>query len=224
MLTAATRSGRTGLIRKLPLVSFEPGERFWPERESAPFALFPLRGIISLRLPSPPSRQLEVALVGPEGFAGLSLLTAFDNDPLIPVALTGGEAVIMDPGVLRASLRTAGFRLAVQKYMRFFVLKLSRLAVCNRIHVIEQIVAGQLLRMQDRYPVRSFDLTQESMAQLLGVRRASISRAAADLQRSGAIEYNRRGRLIILDRGKLEGHACACYRAIKADFDLLTKQ
>ena len=142
---------------------------------------------------------------------------------MIPIALTNGEAVAMAPEVLRSSLRTAGFRLAVQQYIRFFVLKLSRLAVCNRIHVIEQIVAGRLLRMQDRCPGHSFELTQESLAQLLGVRRASVSRSAAELQRSGAIEYNRRGRVTILDRSKLEAHACACYRAIKADFDLLGK-
>ena len=161
--------------------------------------------------------------MGPEGFAGLFLLMEGQDDPMIPIALTSGEAVAMPPEVLRSTLRTAAFRSAVLQYVRFFVSKLARLAVCNRIHVIEQIVAGLLLRMQDRSSVRSFELTQESLAKMLGVRRASVSRAAAELQRSGAIEYNRRGRLIITDRGKLEAHACACYRAIKADFDLLTK-
>jgi CRP-like cAMP-binding protein len=219
LLRAAYRGKDPAFIRKLKRVAFDAGHQFWPAGGEWSEILFPIRGVLSLQIVSGSGKQVEVGQVGREGLAGIAQLLRGDQPQLLPVALTPGEVLIMPPETLAGLLRTAAFRAAVDRYLRLFLVMLSRISVCNRIHVIEKLCVSRLLLMQDLAESAIFPVTQEVFARHLGVRRASVSRVAAHLQKLGAIHYDRRGRLSILDRRILEGLACSCYQAIKTELD-----
>jgi hypothetical protein len=162
---------------------------------------------------------VEIGQVGREGLAGLAQVLRGDQPQMVPVALTPGEALVMPVDMMTMLLRNAPFRVAVDRYIRLLLVMLSRISVCNRIHVIEKLCVARLLLMQDLGQSATFPVTQDVFARHLGVRRASVSRVAAHLQKVGAIQYDRRGRLSILDRRLLEERACSCYLAIKTEID-----
>lgn len=223
LLRAAQKANRPELARRLKHAVFEAGHQFWKPRTPIPYALFPVRGIISLRLSPEPGRLVEVAVVGREGVAGVPLFFGLDDPLMIPVALTGGEAVLMPPDVCRAYFQRPVFQVAVERYLVYCISMLGRISVCNRIHVIEQLFVGRLLLLHDRIQTDSFHVTQEDFAQMLGVRRATLCQIAIALRKAGAIEYDRRGRMTIRNRHKLETHACSCYQAMKAVFDRMMR-
>ncbi len=219
LLRAALRARKPDLLRKLTRVVFDAGQQFWRAGEPIPYALFPSRGMISLQRSPSPGRRVEIAFVGSEGFVGISLFLASDTTQTIAVALTPGEAVAMPKDVFREYLRAAAFRTAVERYVQAFVVLLAERSLCHRAHVLQEFLATWLLHIQDRTQSDSLQATQDFCSRMLGVRRASVSRAAAALQDEGAIQYDRRGRLTILDRGRLEKLACSCYRVIRTEFD-----
>ena len=139
------------------------------------------------------------------------------------IPLRVSDVIARTPDLFRGYVTNAGFKAAVERYIRLYLVMVSNISVCNRIHDIDELLIGRLLLMQDRTQTDSFQLTQEFLSRLLGVRKASISRAAVRLQGQGVIEYDRRGRLKILDRHQLEKLGCSCYHANKAAFDRLTK-
>jgi hypothetical protein len=200
-------------------VSFEGGHQFWSPDEPVPFALFPLRGIVSLEMPVAPNRLVEVGIVGREGFVGVPLFLGLEHALFVPMALTRGEAIIMPPEVFRAYLRNIAFKSAVERYVHQLIAMLAEISLCNRVHDIEKVWVGRLLLIQDRTQTDSFQISQEFFSRVLGVRRASLNQVAADLQSQGAIAYDRRGWLTIRDRRQLEDRACSCYHALKARFD-----
>ena len=214
---------RAAFDRKLRPVLFEAGHRFWTANRSIPYALFPVRGILALQISPSKAKHVEVALVGREGFAGVSLVLGQEKALTTAVAVTAGEAVAMPPAMFRACLGSPVFEAAVLRYTHSFFNMLANISVCNRIHVIEKLCIGHLLMMQDRTQASSFQVTHDFFSRLLGVRRASVSRAAARLQKQGMIYYDRRGRLTILDRRQLERSACSCYQAIQSDFHSLVE-
>jgi CRP-like cAMP-binding protein len=202
-------------------VVFEAGQQLWAADVPIPYALFPVRGVLSLQVAVDPGRQADIGLVGREGYAEVSFLQGADRTRLIAVALTAGEGLVMPTDLFRSYLGDSRFREARERYARLFMVMLCQMAVCNRVHTIEKSFIGRLLLMQDRTQTDSFQLTQDFFSRVMGVRKATISRTAAGLQEQGAIRYDRRGRLTILDRRKLEAQACSCYRAIKSEFDQL---
>lgn len=219
VLRAASPARISPQLARVKRVAFDTGRQFWKEQENLSHVVFPLEGVLSLQIPVGASKKVEIGLVGCEGFAGVS---AFLGDPkarLVLIAATPGEAAVLPRRIFDAFLRHAAFREAANGYVRSFLNMVVRISACNRVHVIEDLCVARLLLMQDRTHADSFQVTQDFLSRLLGVRRATISRAASRLQTQGAIHYDRRGRLTILDRARLEKSACSCYRAIKADFD-----
>jgi CRP-like cAMP-binding protein len=223
VVRAALGAKRGRLLEGMKHIVFEAGEQFWSPERPLPYALFPLRGVVSMQLAASSGGQVEVGMVGHEGFAGVPLFLGAEEGRMTAVALTAGEALAAPPEVFRDGLKTAAFRTAVERYIHFFVAMLGEISLCNRVHVIEKLIIRRLLLMQDLTNTDSVHLTQDVCSRLLGVRRASISQAAGRLQKQGAIEYDHRGRLTILDRSRLEELACPCYHAIKADFDRLLR-
>jgi len=225
LLRSAPRGKRAST--QLKHFVFETGDQLWRADSPTTHVLFPSRGVVSLQLDASAAsdgKPVEIGLVGPEGFAEVTFCLGTANTRLSAVALTDGEALVMDGADLfDGYLRNVRFRDAVHRYARMFLVMLNHIAVCNRIHGIEKTLIGRLLLIQDRTHVDSFYLTQDFLSRVLGVRKASISRAAARLKKEGVIQYDRRGRLIIADRKKLERHACSCYRAIKAESDDLVE-
>jgi CRP-like cAMP-binding protein len=219
LLRPLSRSKGQLAAGKLHHLTFETGQPLWHAGASAPFAVFPLRGVLSLQLSAGGGKFVEVAMVGREGFAGIALFPGSDRAPTSAVAISPGEALAMPAEVFRRALKTPPFRAGIERYTRMFMSMLSQLVVCNRVHVIEKVCVGRLLQIHDRIHGDSFRLTQDLFARHMGVRRASISRAVNGIQKTGAIEYDRRGSMTILDRSELERLACPCYRHVKAEFD-----
>lgn len=219
--SASNRAPR--LLGELGQVAFEAGHVFWDAKEAIPYAVFPLRGTISLRLSPGDGKDIEVAIVGREGFAGVCLSLGAEKAEVAAVAQTGGVALLMPREIFRrVRLASVEFNAAVQSYVRFFLVLVTRSAICTRAHLIEQQYIGRLLLIHDRIEESSFAMTQDHFSRLLGVRRASLSRIGAALQARGLIRFER-GKITILDREHLETLACSCYREVKREFGRYTR-
>jgi len=182
---------------------------------------FPRSGVASIVTRMSEGGTVEVATIGNEGMIGLSAYLGNGRSSMEVFVQIPGEAVRMTSGTFRQEIRTsAGLRDAIRRYTQAFLVQIGQSAACNRVHPIGERCARWLLMSHDRVPGDEFSLTQEFLAEMLGVRRASVTDAAGRLKRRGLIEY-RRGRIRILDRRGLEKAACECYRLIRSEHEQL---
>ena len=189
---------------KLAQVLSDPGK---PTK----FVYFPTSGFISLIAVVKGSPGVEVGMVGREGMLGAQLALGVVTAPLH--ALVQGAGTAWRIGTAAFGTQLAGSVALQRELNRYLYVLMSQLAestACVRFHQIGPRLARWLLMSQDRSQANSFDVTQEFLAYMLGVRRVGISAAAGALQRSGLIEYHR-GRLTVLDRSGLEKASCGCY-------------
>jgi CRP-like cAMP-binding protein len=159
-------------------------------------------------------KSVEVGITGKEGFIGLPLLVGFKTSPtrtMMQVAGAGFRITSKDMGPIMRECPELEKRL--HRYSQEFALQSIQLAACNRLHKVEARLARWLLMSQDRVDSPGFQLTQESLANMLGTRRASVTTAAGILQKAGLITY-KRARVEIKKRAALEKAACECYSAI----------
>jgi len=175
--------------------------------------LFPLRGMISLTIPTPAGENVEVALVGREGMFGVSRLFGREEGDLEAIAQVAGEAIsisadrISDEGAV-------GLRRAVETYSTGLLIELAQTAACNRLHSVEERTARWLLHAADRADTADLQLTHEFLAMMLGVRRASVTVVVGGFESAGLISAGRR-RIGVADRARLLGYACTCYEVIR---------
>ncbi len=182
---------------------------------------FPHGGVVSLINVLPDGASVEFGTVGNEGMAGIAALLGADSMPSKAFAQIPGAASRMAVGPFRAAQReNPAFHALLLRYTQALLNQIAQSAACNRIHPIEERCARWLLMTHDRVGARHFPLTQDFLAQMLGVRRPSVSVAAGMLQRAGMIRYTR-GAMTILDRDALEAASCPCYGIVKAEFDRL---
>jgi len=176
-------------------------------------------GMVSLTASLDEGGTVETGTVGSEGFVGLPALLGMKT--------SAGQAFCQIPGsALRMSVKTLDaerdrngeFVRRMYRYAGAFVAMLAQTAACNRAHPIEERLARWLLMSRDRVDRDAFPLTQEFLAQMLGVRRPSVNIAGLSLQKAGLIRYSR-GKITILDRRGLEAASCECYAHIKEQFD-----
>ena len=226
--------------RLLQLVPAEELERIQPHMEQVDFtfrqgiyrdgepnahAFFPHAGVFSM-VSSPEAETgmlVEVATIGNEGFIGLPLLLGGDNTPGECYCQVPGQAGRIPRAAFQRLVDTCpGFRRVLLRYTQALITQISQNAACNRMHPVEERCARWLLMSQDRVGANYFELTQEFLAQMLGVRRPTVSVAAGMLQKAGLITYSR-GLVVISDRKGLEAAACGCYRVIREEFLRLTK-
>ena len=183
---------------------------------------FPLDGVVSLDQPivsgDEESLAPSIAFIGNEGFVGVEPILG--SEPAISRARVRiqGHALRIDAQAVQEEFGRAGalHRLLLRATDALFG-QVSANAVCERIHPVQQRLVRWLLLTHDRAPQGDLGLTQDTLSQVLGVRRASVSTAASRLQAAGLIDY-RRGRIMILDRARLEGLSCQCYREIKTRY------
>ncbi|MEO8389675.1 MAG: Crp/Fnr family transcriptional regulator [Polaromonas sp.] len=222
LIALLPRQDRTRLLKLCEPVDLVLAQVLSDPGESTRHVYFPTHGFISLIAIVKGSPGVEVGMVGREGMLGVQLVLGVTTAPLH--ALVQGEGTAWRIGT-RAFKRELAASTALQRSMnRYLYVLMAQLAestACVRFHQIGPRLARWLLMSQDRSQASSFDVTQEFLAYMLGVRRVGITAAAGDLQRKGLIEYSR-GKLTVLDRRGLEAASCGCYAADKkAYMDLL---
>ena len=180
---------------------------------------FPTQSFISLVLKVNGGASIEVALVGNEGMLGAPLALGVETKQVYAVVQGAGEAWRMSAARFRRELLASrSLREAIQRYLFVRVSQLEQTAGCNRFHVVEERLARYLLMTADRSHSDTFHVTHEFLAYMLGVRRVGVTRAASALRLRKLIRYAR-GDITIVDRKRLIGAACGCYRTDLATYD-----
>jgi CRP-like cAMP-binding protein len=193
------------------------------EEEPIERVVFPLTGVFSLLSLAPGAQLVEVATVGREGFVGLPVfLQAQLTSAHRAMSQIPGRAVTLStPDFMALGNSGGALQTALQRYTQALITQIAQNAACNRAHSVEQRCARWLLMTHDRVDGDGFLLTQEFLAQMLGVGRPAVNGAAQALQDAGCIAYSR-GRMTIVDRARLESASCECYDVIRREFDRLT--
>ncbi|CUI04159.1 cAMP-binding proteins-catabolite gene activator and regulatory subunit of cAMP-dependent protein kinases [Janthinobacterium sp. CG23_2] len=182
---------------------------------------FPTTAIVSLHYLLENGGSSEIAGVGNEGVLGVSVFMGGDSTPSRAVVQTRGHAYRLPAAILMEEFNRGGhvMRLLL-RYTQALLTQMSQTAVCNRHHSVEQQLCRWLLLTLDRLPSNELTMTQELIANMLGVRREGVTEAAGRLQGYGYISY-RRGHITVLDRAGLEDDVCECYAVVKKEFGRL---
>jgi CRP-like cAMP-binding protein len=201
-------------LEETPLV-FE--EFIYRPNELISDVYFPNSGIISLLAGVNAHGTLEVGLVGNEGMLGLSYFLGANSSGNRAVVQGAGSAMKMKATALRKQCDKGGaLPRLLQRYAHSVLTQITQSAVCNQFHSVDARLARWLLMTHDRIADDEFQLTQEFLSNMLGVRREGVSKAAGKLQKRNLITYSR-GRLKVLDRAGLEATSCGCYEIIKKE-------
>lgn len=194
---------------------YEPGE-------SITRVYFPLTAVYSLVATANGQLAVEVATIGPEGLVGLPVYLGAASSPQTAFCQVPGDAACLGVDEFRQALSRDGeLHALLNRYTQATMVQISQNVVCNRSHPTEQRMARWLLTTQDRVGRAEFPLTQEFLAQMLGVHRPTVSDTAQRIQAQSLIRYSR-GIVNVADRQGLEQLACACYRVVKDEFDSIT--
>jgi len=209
------------LHRRLQPVSFSLGEVVYEFGGHLDYVFFPTTSIVSLLYTMENGTSAEMGLTGNDGVVGIALFMGGGTMPNRAVVQSAGGALRMKAIVLQDEFARGGrFQQLLLRYTQALITQISQTAVCNRLHSVEQQLCRWLLLSHDRVKVDELIMTQELIADMLGVRREGVTVAAGRLQDSGAISYVR-GHIKILDRHKLEQTVCECYRVVRDEFDRL---
>lgn len=183
--------------------------------------LFVASGLASLLYTTQDGHTAEVSSVGREGGLGLPLVLGRRSFPAKALVQVDGHAWALRADLFRREFARGGaLQRNVLRYVQALMTQMTQTVVCNRHHAISQQFCRWLLLSLDRLPDGDLPMTQETIAHMLGVRRAGVTEAAAELQRAGAIVYQR-GHIQVPDRDAIEGRACECYRVIREEYDQL---
>lgn len=216
-LLAALLEAEPQLTSHLELVPMLLGDVLHESGGKLSWAWFPTTSIISLHYLLENGNSSEIAGVGNEGVLGVSLFMGGETMPSRAVVQTSGHGYRMRAQVLVAEFNRAGsvMRLLL-RYTQALLTQMSQTAVCNRHHTLEQQLCRWLLLTLDRLQGNELTMTQEMIANMLGVRREGVTEAAGRLQHQGFIRY-RRGHITVLDRSGLEANVCECYGVVKKE-------
>ncbi|HMF57860.1 MAG TPA: Crp/Fnr family transcriptional regulator [Pyrinomonadaceae bacterium] len=202
-------------------VSFDLGEVIYESGGHLDHVYFPTTAIISLLYMMEDGSSAEMGLAGNEGVVGIALFMGGGTMPNRAVVQSAGDAIKMKAKALQTEFALGSkFQQLLLRYTQALITQISQTAVCNRLHSVEQQLCRWLLLSHDRVKADELIMTQELIADMLGVRREGVTVAAGRLQDAGAISYVR-GHIKVLDRQKLEAMACECYKVVKDEFDRL---
>ena len=221
------------LLADLPMAEFEPlashlelvpmalGELLYEPGGQLQHAYFPTSAIVSLHYVMASGASAESAGVGNEGIVGISLFMGGETTPSSAVVQIAGHAYRLDGRLLKREFDRAGsMQRLLLRYTQGLMTQMTQTAACNRHHSVEQQLCRWLLLTLDRIPSGELVITQELVANMLGVRREGITEAAGRLQQAGFVR-SRRGHMTVLDRAGLEARACECYAVVRKELTRL---
>lgn len=209
------------LAPSLELVLMPLGKILYAPGELLPHAYFPTTAVVSLHYMTESGASAETAGVGNEGVVGVSLFMGGNTTSSSAVVVIAGHAYRLERHLLMQEFERADLlQRLLLRYTQALMTQMAQMAVCNRYHSLDEQLCRWLLLTIDRQSTQDLSMTQELIANMLGVRRESITEAAGNLQRAGFISY-RRGHIAVLDRVGLEGQVCECYGVVKNEMNRL---
>ena len=221
LLSALPAAEYERLLPRLELVPMPLGEVLYESGGKLNYVYFPTTCIISLLYVMENGASAEIAVVGNEGIVGIALFMGGGTMPNRAVVQSEGHAYRLRAAAMQQEFVLYGalMRLLL-RYTQALITQMAQTAVCNRHHTVDQQLCRWLLLSIDRLDSDELVMTQELIANMLGVRREGVTEAAGKLQQAGLIEY-RRGHIKVLDRPGLEKRVCECYQVVKTEFDRL---
>lgn len=203
------------------MVDLKLGQVLFESGAMVTHVFFPTTAIVSLLYVTENGASAEIAVVGYEGLVGIALFMGGGSTPSRAVVQSAGQSVRLKASYFEASFSRGGPVLhLVLRYTQALITQMAQTAVCNRHHSLDQQLCRWLLLSLDRLPGDELVMTQELIANMLGVRREGVTEAALKLQRAALINYTR-GHITVLSRGGLEERTCECYAVVKTEYDRL---
>ena len=202
---------------QLEYVSLAPGKVIYEAGASQTHVYFPTTAIVSLLYVMENGGAAEIAIVGNEGVVGISLFMGGESTTSRAVVQGTGGAFRLRGAVMKAEFDHLPVLELLLRYTQALITQMSQTAVCNRHHSLDQQLCRLLLSSLDRSQGNALAMTQELIANLLGVRREGVTEGATRLQKLGLIQY-RRGHITVLDRPGLEARACECYAVVRKEY------
>lgn len=205
----------------LEAVTMPLGQVLYESGRTMSHVYFPCSSIVSLLFVTENGASAEIALVGNEGIVGISLFMGGESTPSRAVVQSAGEGFRLKAQTMKEEFDRAGPVLhLLLRYTQALITQMTQTAVCNRHHSLDQQLCRWLLLSLDRLQGNELVMTQELIANMLGVRREGVTEAALKLQQAGLIRYAR-GHITVLDRAGLEARTCECYAVVKNEYDRL---
>jgi CRP-like cAMP-binding protein len=221
LLAALPEAERQRLLPQLEPVDMPLGQVLYESGRTLSHVYFPTNAIVSLLYVMENGASAEIAVVGHEGLVGISLFMGGESTPSRAVVQSAGHGFRLRAQLIKDEFERAGPVMhLLLRYTQALITQMSQTAVCNRHHTTDQQLCRWLLLSLDRLQVSELVMTQELIANMLGVRREGVTEGALRLQKAGLIRYSR-GHITVLDRPGLEKRTCECYAVVKKEYDRL---
>jgi CRP-like cAMP-binding protein len=222
LLAALPQSAKERVYPLLTKVELPLGMEIYAAGQEIKAVYFPADCIISLLYVMLNGASAEISVVGREGIVGVAVFMGGDSTPSRAMVQSAGTAYRLRASDLKREFNSdPAMRMLMLRYTQALITQMAQTAVCNRHHSIDQQLCRWLLLSMDRLPTNELTMTQELIANMLGVRREGVTEAAGKLQKLGVIRYQR-GHITVLDRKRLEALCCECYRVVKTETDRLS--
>ncbi|HEY9199779.1 MAG TPA: Crp/Fnr family transcriptional regulator [Gammaproteobacteria bacterium] len=221
LLAALPAEEYARMLPNLERVPMPLGDVLYESGNELRHVYFPTTSIVSLLYVMNDGASAEIAVVGNEGLIGVALFMGGETMPNRAVVQSAGHAYRLKGQLLKEEFNRSGeLQHLLLRYTQALLTQMAQTAVCNRHHSLDQQLCRWLLLSLDRLPSDELVMTQELIANMLGVRREGVTEAAGNLQRDGLIKYNR-GHITVLDRAGLEARVCECYAVVRKEFERL---
>jgi CRP-like cAMP-binding protein len=221
LLAALPAADYERLLPHLELVPLPLGWAVYESGSEQGYVYFLTNSIVSLLYVMEDGSSAEIAIVGNEGVVGIALFMGGETTPSRAVVQSSGYGYRLRANAMQEAFEQGGpLQHVLLRYTQALITQMAQTAVCNRHHSIEQQLCRWLLLSLDRLPSNELTMTQELIANMLGVRREGVTEAAGHLQAAGLIHYSR-GKITVLDRAKLAARVCECYAVVKRESDRL---
>jgi len=221
LLTSLPPAEWTRIAPELEAVELPLGKVLYESGATMSHVYFPTTAIVSLLYVMEDGASAEIAVVGHEGVVGIALFMGGETTPSRAVVQSAGQGYRLRASVIKDEFNRSGPVMhLLLRYTQALITQMAQTAVCNRHHSLDQQLCRWLLLSLDRLSGNELVMTQELIANMLGVRREGVTEAALKLARLGLIRYAR-GHITVLDRPALEGRVCECYSVVKKEYDRL---